>query len=78
MNEPIAMDLALSWTSSRDSAGDAETTWTKWVAGLSDGTRSVLTESGRDGGSTYQEMYVSGRISLGAIMLELFTLEAAT
>jgi len=59
-------------------ADDPDLTWTQWLASLSEPMKRILATSDAEGERTYREMYLTGRISLSAILLELFTIEAAT
>jgi hypothetical protein len=59
-------------------ADDPDLKWTQWLASLSEPMKRILATSDAEGERTYREMYLNGRISLSAILLELFTIEAAT
>jgi hypothetical protein len=57
---------------------DPDLKWTQWLSSLSEPMKRILATSDAEGERTYREMYLTGRVSLSAILLELFTIEAAT
>jgi hypothetical protein len=55
---------------------DREAEWDQWVSSLAETTRLVLTDPAADREHVYRRLFAARRISFGAILLELFAVEA--
>ena len=55
---------------------DREAQWDHWVSNLPETTRLVLTDPAADREQMYRQLFAARRISFGAMLLELFAVEA--
>ena len=55
---------------------DHEAEWDHWVSNLPETTRLVLIDPASDREQVYRRLLTARRISFGAILLELFAVEA--
>lgn len=62
----------------RERAIDVEAEWELWVSNLPESTRRVLTDPASDREILYRGLIAARRVSFGAILLELFAVEAGT
>lgn len=59
-------------------ASDGEAEWDRWVSNLPESTRRILTDPASDREILYRGLIAARRVSFGAILLELFAVEAGT
>jgi len=73
--KPVRDHRFMSSAAYNDTPLDSEAQWSSWVSTLPETTRRVLTDPASDRESVYRGLMASRRVSPGAILLELFTLE---
>ena len=76
----MAMSSALNIDEApqRERASDGEAEWDRWVSNLPESTRRILTDPASDREILYRGLIAARRVSFGAILLELFAVEAGT
>jgi len=71
-----ARETEMSRQDDESSVEDPATQWAMWVSNLPETTQRILTDPASDREPMYRELIATRRISFGAILLELFAIEA--